>query len=182
MLFKRSFIVLILMLSFTSLHSQEIEIYASDSAAIGQISEFSKGTLGYGLAFFYDLEFIPYLGLSARFEHTVNLLSSNEICASWSNICYTAGVTALFNITDFMNIIPEFDLGGNLNILSPTTINKNLYNDLLLQLSCSFEFFSKTKTDSNISFMISPFYRFLPEKNNLGQFAGINVGIKTAFN
>ena len=181
MLFKRSIFAIILLFSFASLHSQEIEIYATDSIAIGKIAEFSQGTIGHGLALFYDIEAIPFLGLCARLEHSINLLNSNESISSWSNISYCAGVTALFNLTDFLSLKPELDFGGSLSILRPKTINPNLYNDILLQLSCSFDFFSPAKPDSNISFMITPFYRLLPEKDNIGQYAGINFGIKTGF-
>ena len=180
MLFKRSFLIIILSCIFVSLHAQQIELYAADSIAIGKISEISQGTIGHGLCFSYDLDALPVLGISARVEHAYNLLSGNNSISSWNTFCFSAGVQGLFNITDFMDINPELDVGACVSILRPKTLASNTYTDLLLQLNCAFVFYTPQE-ENGLSFVITPFYRLLPEQDNLGQYAGINAGIKIAF-
>ena len=180
MSFKRSLIIIILTCIFVSLHAQQIELYATDSAAIGKISELSQGTLGHGLCFSYGLDALPVLGISARVEHAQNLLGENNSISSWNTLCFAAGVQGLFNITDFMDINPELDFGTCISILRPKTLASNTYMDLLIQLNCAFVFYPPQE-ENILSFVLTPFYRLLPEQDNLGQYAGLNAGIKISF-
>ena len=168
------------MFSFASLHSQELEIYATDSIAIGSISEFTQGTIGHGIGFSYTIPPVPFLGASVRIEHSHNLLSSNSL-ASWNNFSFMAGLQIVLTPSDFIILKPELDAGCNISLLRPKTLSTTTYTDLLLQLSFNIAFYSKKLETKNLAFVLRPFYRLLPEADNIGQYAGINAGIKLDF-
>ena len=166
--YKKLFTICFFFFLFFPLASHEFQLYTADSLAVGKISEYTQGTLGHGASFTYEIPDFDLIAVTAKLEHAINILDSYSFATSWNSIIFSLGAQSRFEITDFLNINPGVDFGICVNMLRPKTLTENVYMDPLVQLSCSFVFYN---------FAVTPFYRVYPEKNNVGQYAGLNLGI-----
>lgn len=153
---------------FFPIFCHEIQLYTSDSLTLGKVSKYSKGTIGHGLSFSYNIPYYNIFSATLKLEHSLNILKSNENIFSWNNLVTSLGLTASFKITESFIIRPQFDFGLCLNFISASDSLQKTYPDTVLQISNSFII-------SNIA--LTPFYRLMAEQETICHYIGLNLGI-----
>lgn len=157
-------------------HNFFASVYFTDSIPVGTITDYIKFSAGHGLTAGYTFSAIP-LNLNLRLEFAQNPLSDKKTIDSWNHLVMAAGVSYSINALSFLTIKPALDFGFLNNYITLKNENELSYMDLAVQFSLGMDFYSQSMKSAGIAFSLSPFYRLLLEKSNLGQYAGLQTGI-----
>ncbi len=187
---KKTLLILI-GLSMFSLFAEEMDpdftgfetgAYGSVRLTVSDLNQHHIGDIGGGAEVYYGLplklpEWMSASGVSARVEINTPMEKEKYI-DSWVGFSFLGGIWADFSVLPWLKIRPEVGFGSALNKVKAQKRGVDgTYSDTITRLACGFIFEPEFVKQNNLALTTSLNYSFMPEKDNSGQYFGMNFGV-----